>query len=99
MKRIEIDTGSLYRCITEFEDNLSLLIGEVDKTYSDVKALDSTWQGQAKAAFDRQFELDYARMVEICNELSAYARRLVSARQEYDRGEAQVGEIIASIEI
>lgn len=99
MQRIEIDTAALRRCISTVEADITALEREIEKAYEGIRQLDTTWDGAANAAFNAQFNADYTRMKEICGVLKQYNSNLQQAKKQYDDGESNVADIVASIRI
>ena len=99
MKRIEIDTNTLNRNINALEENISAIKAEIDKTYDGIRVLDGMWDGPANAEFNKQFSLDYARLLEICDHLTSCAQKLDQARVQYEDGESHVAQIVAALRV
>lgn len=97
MKRIEIDTASLQHNINKLAENIRSVKTTIDDAYEGINRLDSMWDGEANAEFNRQFAADYARLMEICNVLGEYNKKLEQAKNQYDNGERHVAEIVAAI--
>ncbi|MBE6707691.1 MAG: hypothetical protein E7578_00430 [Ruminococcaceae bacterium] len=97
MKKIEIDTASLQHNINKLAENIRAVKTEIDGAYEGINHLDSMWDGEANAEFNRQFATDYARLIEICNVLGEYNSKLEQAKTQYDNGERHVSDIVAAI--
>ena len=97
MRRIEIDTSALQTSINGLENIIRDIKSEINAAYEGINHLDSMWDGEANAAFNRQFALDYNRLMEICGVLETYNGRLAQVKRQYDTGESNVADIVNAI--
>jgi WXG100 family type VII secretion target len=99
IKEIEQNTDYLADDISRLEQEKTILEQAIDEMFAAVRDLDSTWEGPAKAAFVNQFQVDYNRCKEMNNRLASLIEKLETARNEYDKCENEVGDIVRSIRI
>lgn len=99
IKQIAIDTGILQNDITAYEEALNTVKSKMDNMFTNMKELDTMWEGEANNAFMVQFNKDYSSMKELCNLLTKLLEDLKLAKKEYDQCDSSVNTVINAIQI
>lgn len=99
IKEIEQNTDYLSDDITRLEEEKAALEQAIDAMFAAVQELETTWKGPAKESFRIQFQNDYEKCSELNKTLESLIDRLRVAKNEYDRCENEVGNIVNSIRI
>lgn len=96
---IEIETRSLRQDRDMIQEQTERLRAEVTRLSEAMEELAGMWEGPAKESFQKQFRADYDLIQEFLGEMDQYVQAMSYAEQEYDKCEAEVGELVASIRI
>lgn len=96
---IQINTGSLGNTINEMNRHIEELKGYMNQVYQEIQELDGMWDGEANLAFNHQFMTDHQAFLEMCDDLKAYTESLECAKNEYNKCENNVAEIVRSLRI
>lgn len=96
---IEINTSLLNRTISEMNSDISNIKSLAEEIYKDVAVLDTMWDGQANAAFKKQFDNDNQDLQALCECICKYIQDMVAAGNSYDKCESTVSDIVNSIRI
>lgn len=99
IKEIEQNTDRLSDDIIRLEEEKALLEKAIDAMFDAVKTLDTMWDGPANEAFRLQFQTDYGTCTEMHKTLGILIQNLRRAREEYDKCESEVGNLVNSIRI
>ena len=99
IKEIEQNTDYLSDDIARLEDEKASLEQAIDAMFAAVQELESTWKGPAKESFRIQFQNDYEKCKEMNKILDVRIDKLRIARQEYDKCESEVGNIVRAIRV
>lgn len=99
IKEIEQNTDYLSDDITRLEEEKAALEQAIDAMFAAVQELETTWKGPAKESFRIQFQNDYEKCSELNKTLESLIDKLRVAKNEYDRCENEVGNIVNSIRI
>lgn len=99
IKQIAIDTGILQNDINAYEEALNTVKSKMDNMFTNMKELDTMWEGEANNAFMVQFNKDYSSMKELCNLLTKLLEDLKLAKKEYDQCDSSVNTVINAIQI
>ena len=99
IKEIAINTEILQGDITEFETALTTIENRMENMFSNMKALDTMWDGTANMVFMGQFAKDYEQMKELCTTLSSLLESIKTAKKEYEQCESSVNALIKEIRI
>lgn len=97
--RLEIETHRLSRDIETLERQIQAVRNSGDAMMAEIRALSNMWEGPAKDAFTAQFETDYNALQEITHVLDILIEELTVAREQYERCEAEITELVQSIQI
>lgn len=99
IKEIEINTVKLFQDIETLETDVEKFDNQMKKMFSSISELDAMWDGPASEAFKQQFQIDY----QFCEEMSKVLKDLIEslkhAREEYDKCEQNVEDLICAIQI
>lgn len=96
---IEIETRSLRQDRDMIQEQTERLRAEVTRLSEAMEELVGMWEGPAKESFQKQFRVDYDLIQEFLGEMDQYVQAMSYAEQEYDKCEAEVDELVASIRI
>lgn len=99
INRIKVNTGMLNNTISDMNIDNSQIERYINDLYNTVAELDSMWDGSANAAFNQQFEIDRAELIRISREIDKFIESLKDAKQEYEKCENKVADIVNSIRI
>lgn len=99
MERIQVSTDRLRAGAGMLDDCQARLKAEACFLSQKVQELCDMWSGIANAAFRDQFARDEKALLEICAGMDQYARDLRAAGTAYDRCDAEIGRLVASVKI
>ncbi len=96
---IKVDSSMISNDVEKINSVLTEVIGQMEILKDEVSALNSKWQGDANAAFNRSMVQDIELAISIVKELAAYDRALSEASKEYVFCENQVQDRILDISV
>ena len=96
---IEMDTSLLGRDIDNLENTLTQLETWIEKMFDTINKMDTMWKGPANNVFNVQFKNDYETCKTMCGILRELIGSLNHAKEEYDKCEQNVNNMIRSIKI
>ncbi|CDD59731.1 putative uncharacterized protein [Clostridium sp. CAG:43] len=99
INEIEINTSTLARTIEGLETTTGKLEEQIESMFRTVQELDQMWDGEANAAFNKQFEEDHTLCKDMCTELRAMIESLKHAKTEYDNCENRVNDLVLQLKI
>ena len=99
MKEIAIDTAALDRDIGSLKEKLGDLRAAEQKMTEDVRELSTMWKGTANDAFVAQYRADRETFNEMYTILEELIAALEYARDQYDKCDGQVNELVNSIRL
>lgn len=99
INEIEMNTSTLAGTIESLERESTNLERQIKTMFQQVQELDQMWTGAAKQAFSQQFQTDYETCKEMCTELKDVIKSLRHARDEYDRCERRVDELVRQLRV
>lgn len=99
IKEIEQNTDRLSDDIIRLEEEKAVLEKSIDAMFDAVKNLDTMWEGPANEAFRAQFQTDYQTCLEMNKTLGILIEKLRKAREEYDKCESEVENLVRVIRI
>lgn len=99
VSKLEIDTVLLQDGIERLRDSLAELRAAGSEMMGDIKRLNSMWEGEAKEAFARQFQRDYAELCYMEEVTETLINDLEQAKSQYVRCEGNVSSIVGAIRI
>ena len=84
-------------------DSISGLVKDAEKKlktmYTQVRELDSKWEGPANEGFTNSFNADYETFAEICKTVSSLAANMKKAAREYECCEDEIADGIRRLNI
>lgn len=98
-KNIEVNTGVLRNDVDVIAGQLEKILGNVDKLSAILGELEDMWEGDAKQAFSGAVRDDLGRLKELVKTIQDLTQRTSDARQEYDKCEDAVSQIVSSIRV
>lgn len=96
---IEVNTNTLKADVSEIAAELTGIRGDADKLEGVLGQLESMWDGNAKQAFSAAVRDDLTRLRELVKAMQDLTGKTGQAREEYDRCENAVEQIISSIRV
>lgn len=98
-KLIEVNTNTLKSDVSEIDGELRAILQCAEKLASTLSQLEGMWDGNAKQAFSSAVRDDLNRLKELVKAMQNLTGKTGTAREEYDRCENAVSQIIASIRV
>ena len=98
-KIIEVNTDSLRSDVSAIEEELSAINSGTDRLAQALRELEGMWDGNAKQAFSAAVNDDIRRLRELAKAMGHFTEKTSEVRQEYDRCENEVAQIISSIRV
>lgn len=99
INEIEMNTSTLGRDIETLEDAVGRMEQCANEMFANIQDLSRMWSGNAHTAFQQQFQMDYESCQELHRVLGELVDSLQHAREEYDKCEQNVDNLIRSIQI
>lgn len=99
VNEIEINTSTLAGTVENLENTTSKLEEQVKKMFQTIQELDQMWDGEANKAFNEQFQQDHTACEEMCQELRQMINSFKHAREEYDKCENRVDELVRQLRV
>lgn len=96
---IAVNTSTLAGDIVELKNELVNARKLLSDMFGQVAELDEMWAGPAHEEFRRQFGIDYEDARNLCNTVESLLVSMVNAREQYDKCEDTVNEIVSAISI
>lgn len=96
---LEVESGRLQSAIENMKSHLNGIRRIGSSMMSNVNALNSMWEGEAKTAFMAQFEADYETLNSMAEAIEKLIKNLEYAREQYDACEGSVASIIQGIRV
>lgn len=97
--RIEINTDALKRDIGDLQMLIQSLRGQLKDLDGSMQSLNQTWEGIAKTAYMLEYQADHEALEQLLGIISDYINLLISARDEYVKGDESVKAAVAQIKI
>ena len=97
--RIEIETNLLTQDKETIQNQVRVLKSRMAGLKDQMERLSGMWEGPAKETFMIQFWSDCDFIQDFFSEMDAYVDAMEYARQEYEKCENNVSQIVASIRI
>jgi len=98
-KVIEVNTNTLRSDVSEIDGELRAILKCADRLKTTLTQLEGMWDGNAKQAFSAAVQDDLRRLKELVKAMQGLTTRTGEAREEYDKCESAVSQIIASIRV
>lgn len=96
-KIIEVNTAILKHDVSTILGEVRGLKNDVQRLYTVAEQLSGTWDGSAKEAFVMQVQDDIRRLEELITAIGHFTDKTEKSRTEYEKCEASVADIVASI--
>ena len=96
---IEVNTNTLRSDVNEVQGEIRALRSETAKLRNAASALNSTWEGVAKAAFMEALQDDLNKLETLVAASETFTRQTDDARVGYDKCENTVSQIVASLKV
>lgn len=98
-KLIEVNTNILKADVSEIENELRGVLQCAGNLETALSQLEGMWDGNAKQAFSLAVRDDIDRLKELVRAMQDLTGKTGTAREEYDRCENSIAQIIASIRV
>jgi len=98
-KVIEVNTSTLKSDVSGIVGELRAILQCADKLAETLHQLEGMWDGNAKQAFSAAVQDDLGRLRELVKAMQDLTAKTGGAREEYDKCENAVSQIIASIRV
>lgn len=99
VNEIEINTSTLTGTIENLENATSKLEEQIKKMFQTIEELDQMWDGEANNAFNEQFSQDHKMCQQMCREIREMIDSFQHAREEYDKCESRVDELVRQLRV
>lgn len=99
MTKLEIESRRLQSDIESLKVHLNSMRQVGNRMMSNINALSSMWEGEAKNAFIKQFQSDYETLNSMAKVIEDLIKDLEYAREQYDTCENRVAAIIQNIRV
>lgn len=96
---IEVETNQLNNDIKKFDSTVKALRSDLKGLDQEIAALDAMWDGVANAAFNVQYKTDSETLDSMIKSLQEYSEDLKTARKDYEKCEANVGDMVKAINV
>lgn len=98
-KNIEVNTGVLRNDVDVITAELEKVLRNADQLSAILGELEGMWEGNAKQAFSGAVRDDLGRLKELVKAIQDLTQRTSDVRQEYDKCENAVSQIVSSIRV
>lgn len=98
-KLIEVNTNILKADVSEIENELQSVLQCAGNLEATLSQLEGMWDGNAKQAFSVAVKDDIDRLKDLVKAMQNLTGKTGTAREEYDRCENSVAQIISSIRV
>lgn len=99
IKNIEVNTATLRSDVSVIMTELERIRKNSDQLSAILSELDGMWEGNAKQAFSSAVRDDLGRLRELVKAIQDLTQRTSDAREEYDKCENGVSQIVSSIRV
>ncbi|NBI65374.1 hypothetical protein D1646_00835 [Pseudoflavonifractor sp. 60] len=96
---IEVNTSTLRSDVSEIASELLGIKSDADKLEGVLGQLESMWDGYAKQAFSAAVRDDLSRLRDLVKAMQSLTTKTGQAREEYDKCENTVSQIVSSIKV
>lgn len=98
-KLIEVNTNILRGDVAEIDGELRSISSSASKLESVLSQLEGMWDGNAKQAFSAAVRSDLGRLRELVAAMRDLTAKTGTAREEYDKCESAVLQIVSAIKV
>lgn len=96
---IEVNTTTLKSDVLTIEDELQKIGAAAERLLQTLRELEGMWDGNAKQAFSAAVNSDIVQLKELVNAMKNFNGKTAEAREEYDKCENTVAQIVAAIRV
>ena len=96
---IEVNTATLKSDVDIIRVELMKIRENADRLLQILHELGNMWDGNAKEAFSAAVNSDIALLIELVKAMQNFTGKTSEAREEYDKCENAVAQIVASIRV
>lgn len=96
---IEVNTTTLKSDVATIEDELQKISSAAERLLQALHELESMWEGTAKQAFSAAVNSDIVQLKELVKTIKDFNGKTGEAREEYDKCENTVAQIVAAIRV
>lgn len=98
-QEITVNTDTLASDIAELNMTLGTARNLLDNMFTQIRELDTMWDGPANDEFNRQFANDHENAKEMCKTVQSLIECMQYAKEQYNSCENQVNGIVSAISI
>ncbi len=98
-EKIRINTKTLQRDTSSIQKQLGFVQKKVAAMQNDVAAMNKMWSGEANTAFNKSFNDDIKILQDLCKAIGEIIDYEATAKTEYEKCEAKVDSLIASMNV
>ncbi len=96
---IEVNTGTLKNDVSSIEEELQGAAKGAERLETVLTQLEGMWDGPAKQAFAAAVRDDLGRLRELVKAMQTLTEKTGEAREEYDKCEIAVEQVVSSIKV
>lgn len=96
---IEVNTGTLRSDVTDLRGEVKAIQGEIGALRQLSGVLSGAWEGEAKNAFIAALTGDIGRLEALVNEFDKLVTQTDDVKNEYEKCENSVTQIVAGIRV
>ena len=96
---IEVNTAMLKSDVSTVKGEIQKITTAADHLLQVLRELENMWDGNAKQAFSAAVTSDIAQLKELVKALKNFTEKTSEAREEYDKCENAVAQIVSSIRV
>lgn len=96
---IEVNTATLKSDVATIEGEIQKITTAADRLLQVLHDLEGMWDGNAKQAFSVAATGDITQLKELVKAMKNFTMKTSEAREEYDKCENAVAQIVASIRV
>lgn len=96
---IEVNTSTLRSDVSAVQEEISKLKACDERMRAALSSLQRMWEGNSAVAFHAAVTDDLRRMSELVKAIQSLTDRTGTAREEYDKCESAVSQIVSSLRV
>lgn len=96
---IEVNTTTLKSDAAAIEGELQKISAAADRLTQTLHELESMWEGTAKQSFSAAVTSDITQLNELVKAMKIFTGRTGEAREEYDKCENTVAQLVSAIRV
>lgn len=96
---IEVNMAALKSDVSTIEDEIQKINTAAERLLQVLHELEGMWDGNAKQAFSAAVNSDIAQLKELVRAVKDFTGKTGEAREEYDKCENAVSQIVTSIRV